>query len=357
MKCLLSRFTSRPILIAILFTAGCLLPAASQVARPGFILAARILAMPGCSLRPWLGSTARRSLDGNRLRRTTTSAQSPALALLWRWLGLAWRFSSPPPSPVPHRWPRREPRVPCSWPRWGRFRHRLTPLALRAAADLVLSPLPCCWPLAHCPNDPSSDSAGSSHAPQTSPPNFDRLAGIYRWLEWLTFGPFLSLCRHAYLDRLNGRRRALIFGDGDGRFTAPFSAPIPNPDRGCRCQSCHAVATGPPRGLPRRSRKTCSTDARAWNPSRSEYDLVVSHFFLDCLSTQEIVPSQPGSGLAFCPTRSGSCRNSRSPPASTANSRRGPSSRSFIGHLGGSPDSKSAPSRTTAPLLARRASV
>src|SRR6185437_1080687 len=51
-------------------------------------------------------------------------------------------------------------------------------------------------------------------------PKFDRLARVYRWMEWLSFGPYLSRCRRAFLPQLRDARRALVLGDGDGRFTA-----------------------------------------------------------------------------------------------------------------------------------------
>ena len=51
-------------------------------------------------------------------------------------------------------------------------------------------------------------------------PNFDRLAGVYRWMEWLSFGPHLGRCRRAFLLEMTESRRALVLGDGDGRFTA-----------------------------------------------------------------------------------------------------------------------------------------
>ncbi len=50
--------------------------------------------------------------------------------------------------------------------------------------------------------------------------NFNRLAPVYRWLEWFTFGPILWKCRCAYLVEMMNRRAALVIGDGDGRFTA-----------------------------------------------------------------------------------------------------------------------------------------
>ena len=54
----------------------------------------------------------------------------------------------------------------------------------------------------------------------SAPPNFNRLARIYRWMELASFGPWLWWCRCTFLDSLPGCRRALVIGDGDGRFTA-----------------------------------------------------------------------------------------------------------------------------------------
>ena len=60
------------------------------------------------------------------------------------------------------------------------------------------------------------------HQPPGMPaaPNFNHLARIYRWLEYLTFGPFLWRCRVHFLPQLSDCRSALVLGDGDGRFTA-----------------------------------------------------------------------------------------------------------------------------------------
>lgn len=109
-------------------------------------------------------------------------------------------------------------------------------------------------------------------------------------MEWLTFGPFLSSCRGAFLDRLGDRHRVLILGDGDGRFTAALLRTNP----GIRIDAIDAspamLSQLVRRAGPHADRvKTCRTDARVWNPSRPDYDLVISHFFLDCLPTEEIV--------------------------------------------------------------------
>lgn len=123
----------------------------------------------------------------------------------------------------------------------------------------------------------------------TPAPNFNSLATIYRWMEWLSFGPWLGWCRSAFLNRVRDRRRALILGDGDGRFTARLLRQ--NPDI-----QIDAIDASPAmlRALIRRAGRerlrlrTETSDARLWHPSaQARYDLVVTHFFLDCLTTDE----------------------------------------------------------------------
>ena len=53
-----------------------------------------------------------------------------------------------------------------------------------------------------------------------NPPNFDSIARIYRWAEYLSLGPLLVRTRNHFLPQLTPCRRALVLGDGDGRFLA-----------------------------------------------------------------------------------------------------------------------------------------
>ena len=142
----------------------------------------------------------------------------------------------------------------------------------------------------------SEPSANRSGATETTPfnwgnqsPNFDRLAKIYRWMELFTFGPFLSRCRETFLSELVPVRRAVVLGDGDGRFTSEL----------LRMNSqvrIDAVDASPAmlHALLRRAGRNASrvsihcADTRNWQPANPPYDLVVSHFFLDCLTTKEV---------------------------------------------------------------------
>jgi ubiquinone/menaquinone biosynthesis C-methylase UbiE len=122
--------------------------------------------------------------------------------------------------------------------------------------------------------------------------NFDPVARSYRWLEYMSFGPWLGRCRNAQLVHLSGARHALLLGDGDGRFLARLLAANPTLTadvvdssqamlrlldqriRGCGPQASHRI-------------RLHHADAMEWKPSGS-YDLIVSHFFLDCFFPQQL---------------------------------------------------------------------
>jgi hypothetical protein len=121
-------------------------------------------------------------------------------------------------------------------------------------------------------------------------PNFDRLAGPYRWLEYFSFGPFLWRCRVHFLPQLRHCRGALVLGDGDGRFTTELL-------RSNAQITVHAVDLSATmiqtveRAAKAHSRRLATeiADLRTWSPGLSAgYDLVVSHFFLDCLASGEV---------------------------------------------------------------------
>jgi ubiquinone/menaquinone biosynthesis C-methylase UbiE len=119
--------------------------------------------------------------------------------------------------------------------------------------------------------------------------NFDPVARMYRWLEYLSFGPWLARCRSAQLAHLTGARHALLLGDGDGRFLAHLLAVN---------SGLHADVVDSSRSmltiLKRRVRRSGGekvrlhhADGLEWEPT-SHYDLIVSHFFLDCFFPHQL---------------------------------------------------------------------
>jgi SAM-dependent methyltransferase len=123
-------------------------------------------------------------------------------------------------------------------------------------------------------------------------PNFDPIARPYRWLEYITLGRALEQCRLHYLPSLLKRKRALVLGDGDGRFLAQLLAQNPRLHADAIDTSatmlellrkrCEAVAPNASARL-----NTHQSDALTC-PLDPPYDLIVTHFFLDCLTQPDL---------------------------------------------------------------------
>ncbi len=120
------------------------------------------------------------------------------------------------------------------------------------------------------------------------PANFDPVARIYRWAEYLSFGRALERCRFFYLPATLTCRTALILGDGDGRFLVSLlqqntavSADV--------VDSSSAMLTLLYRRIGDQAHrvKLHRADALTFTPP-DEYDLVATHFFLDCFTTPQL---------------------------------------------------------------------
>lgn len=123
-------------------------------------------------------------------------------------------------------------------------------------------------------------------------PYFDALAPAYLALEKLTFGGLLHGCRTAHLDRLGACRKALVLGDGDGRFLADLLAAHPRVEADSLDISPGMIALARERaarvtGGAGRARFFVA-DARTDSLPSSGYDLVVTNFFLDCFTRDEL---------------------------------------------------------------------
>ena len=124
-------------------------------------------------------------------------------------------------------------------------------------------------------------------------PNFNSVARAYRWMEYFSFGHMLERCRFHFLVRCSQARHVLVLGDGDGRFTARLLASNPT-------VTVDAVDASPAMLALLRARaqqscrnadmrlSTIEADIRRFTPTGKDYDLVVSHFFLDCLTDSEV---------------------------------------------------------------------
>ena len=124
-----------------------------------------------------------------------------------------------------------------------------------------------------------------------SAPRFDRLAPLYATLEAVTFGGRLQWCRTALLADVADARRALILGEGDGRFLAAFLAANPAATVAVIDGSAAMVALARRRAGAGVKRVTWHVaDARHFDPPGPPYDLIVTNFFLDCFDADELAP-------------------------------------------------------------------
>lgn len=128
-------------------------------------------------------------------------------------------------------------------------------------------------------------------------PNFDRVARIYRWAEYAALGPLLIRTRNHFLPRLEHCRRALVLGDGDGRFTARLLQQQPELHVlavDTSAAMLHLLRERCLRAVPRAAHRlrTLQASALEATPSRdpqfAEPDLIATHFFLDCLTQPEV---------------------------------------------------------------------
>ena len=124
------------------------------------------------------------------------------------------------------------------------------------------------------------------------PPSFDAIAPFYLPIERLAYGPVLHRCRTAHLDRIQDCRRALILGDGDGRFLAELLSSYHQiqVDSIDLSPGMLALARARIAGMAGASERIqlLQGDARTCPWPASRYDLIVTNFFLDCFTATDL---------------------------------------------------------------------
>ena len=117
--------------------------------------------------------------------------------------------------------------------------------------------------------------------------NCDLIAPHYWWIERLGMGRALERRRRWFLPELETARRALVLGDGDGRFLRELLRTNPvvhadNVDLSDRMLDLARRKAGSERVDYKRA------DARTLEFSGNEYDLIATHFFFDCFEAREL---------------------------------------------------------------------
>jgi ubiquinone/menaquinone biosynthesis C-methylase UbiE len=117
--------------------------------------------------------------------------------------------------------------------------------------------------------------------------NCDPIARAYRWFEYAAFGRELERRRYRYLAEISGAQNALVLGDGDGRFLARLLASAPEVHVELVDLSQRMLDLARRRSCS--SRLTCQHgDARTIPLPPSQFDLVATHFLLDCFDREDL---------------------------------------------------------------------
>lgn len=116
--------------------------------------------------------------------------------------------------------------------------------------------------------------------------SFDHLAPFYRGMEFVLAGGKLQRCRLAWLNEVTDCRRVLIVGEGPGRFLTECAQVL----RKARMHCVDASAAMLKRAKLALQRADLDSERITfeqatlpeWQPPKGEFDLLVTHFFLDC---------------------------------------------------------------------------
>jgi ubiquinone/menaquinone biosynthesis C-methylase UbiE len=117
--------------------------------------------------------------------------------------------------------------------------------------------------------------------------NFDRVAPFYEALETIAFGNALLRARIRWLRAIPSPGRALILGEGNGRFVSELLKVHPGVRIDCVDASAAMLKLVEARLGEVSGVRFLRRDIREWTPVDS-YDLIVTHFVLDCFEASEV---------------------------------------------------------------------
>lgn len=117
--------------------------------------------------------------------------------------------------------------------------------------------------------------------------SFDRVAPYYRWLETLVYRGQLQQARTAFVREIEHPRRVLVVGEGNGRFLEEFVRVHPGAEVDCVEESARMIE------LSRRAVGSAritfiQADIQTVALPPNSYDLIVTHFLLDCFSERNL---------------------------------------------------------------------
>ncbi len=122
--------------------------------------------------------------------------------------------------------------------------------------------------------------------------SFDALAPHYGWMERVLAGRRLQRCRTAFLPGVLVAKNILIVGEGRGGFLAECRRYLPDACITCVDASGKMLEAARRRlekqGLRTERVQFIHADALEWSPPDRAFDLIVTHFFLDCFRRDQL---------------------------------------------------------------------
>jgi ubiquinone/menaquinone biosynthesis C-methylase UbiE len=135
--------------------------------------------------------------------------------------------------------------------------------------------------------------------------SFEELAPHYRWLEFVLAGEKLQRCRTAFLTHDLKPENILILGEGNGRFLIECRKLFSSTRIVCVDASQTMLRLARRRlarnGLDDRNLELVEADALSWVPPKQSFDLLVTHFFLDCFREDQLPGLVGRLAEAACP--------------------------------------------------------
>ncbi len=118
--------------------------------------------------------------------------------------------------------------------------------------------------------------------------SFDRLAPFYRAMEFFAAGGKLQRCRVALLGEIPVPSRILLAGDGHGRTLAAVLGKFPDAEIVVVDSSAGMLEVAR-RNVPvGASVEFVIADLMTWNGQPSSFHLIVTNFFLDCFTEDQL---------------------------------------------------------------------
>lgn len=122
--------------------------------------------------------------------------------------------------------------------------------------------------------------------------SFDRLAPHYDWMEAVLAAGKLQRMRTRWLESIPSPRRALLAGEGHGRFLTELLRKAPSAEIVCVDASERMLAVSREKlresGHRADAVQFVHADLRAPAVLGDDFDLVVTNFFLDCFPPQQL---------------------------------------------------------------------